>query len=168
MKRHQDGTHRRGPGCAGGGRAADPAAIAGTDRITRLGPLRVAYGAPVELEDLRTRMREAAQIGTDRLMAAIESWRGRVKPLLVVDGDSLAHRAYHVLPKTIKRAKASSPARSSASRTSPSGSGRRSSRGAWSSAGTCSRCRRTGTRRISPTKPAASSTRRSWSSAYAS
>ena len=49
-----------------------PAAISGTDRITRLGPLRVAYGPPVELEDLRDRdLREAAQIGTDRLMAAI-------------------------------------------------------------------------------------------------
>jgi 1-acyl-sn-glycerol-3-phosphate acyltransferase len=49
-----------------------PAAIAGTDRITRLGPLRVAYGPQVELEDLRGRdLREAAQIGTDRLMAAI-------------------------------------------------------------------------------------------------
>lgn len=50
-----------------------PAAIAGTDRITRLGPLRVAYGPPVELDDLRDSrdMREAAQIGTDRLMAAI-------------------------------------------------------------------------------------------------
>jgi 1-acyl-sn-glycerol-3-phosphate acyltransferase len=49
-----------------------PAAIAGTDRITRLGPLRVAYGPQIELEDLRGRdLREAAQIGTDRLMAAI-------------------------------------------------------------------------------------------------
>jgi hypothetical protein len=49
-----------------------PAAIAGTDRITRLGPLRVAYGPPVELDDLRGRdAREAAQIGTDRLMSAI-------------------------------------------------------------------------------------------------
>ena len=49
-----------------------PAAIAGTDRISRLGPLRVAYGAPVELDDLHNRdPREAAQIGTDRLMAAI-------------------------------------------------------------------------------------------------
>jgi 1-acyl-sn-glycerol-3-phosphate acyltransferase len=50
-----------------------PAAISGTDRITRLGPLRVAYGPPVELDDLRERddLREAAQIGTDRLMAAI-------------------------------------------------------------------------------------------------
>jgi len=27
-----------------------------------------------------------------------------VRPLLVIDGDSLAHRAYHALPKTIKRA----------------------------------------------------------------
>jgi 1-acyl-sn-glycerol-3-phosphate acyltransferase len=50
-----------------------PAAIAGTDQITRLGPLRVAYGPPVELDDLREHddLREAAQIGTDRLMTAI-------------------------------------------------------------------------------------------------
>ena len=49
-----------------------PAAIAGTDRLMRLGPLRVAYGAPVELDDLRDReLREGAQIGTERLMAAI-------------------------------------------------------------------------------------------------
>ena len=49
-----------------------PAAIGGTDRITRLGPLRVAYGPPVQLDDLRGRdMREAAQVGTERLMTAI-------------------------------------------------------------------------------------------------
>ena len=49
-----------------------PAAIAGTDRITRLGPLRVAYGPAIELDDLRGRdLREGAQIGTERLMAAI-------------------------------------------------------------------------------------------------
>jgi 1-acyl-sn-glycerol-3-phosphate acyltransferase len=49
-----------------------PAAIAGTDKITKLGPLRVAYGPPVQLDDLRGRdMREAAQMGTERLMAAI-------------------------------------------------------------------------------------------------
>ena len=50
-----------------------PAAIAGTDQITKLGPLRVAYGEPVELDDLRDGrdIREAAQMGTDRLMAAI-------------------------------------------------------------------------------------------------
>jgi 1-acyl-sn-glycerol-3-phosphate acyltransferase len=49
-----------------------PAAIRGTDRLSRLGPLRVAYGTPIELDDLRDRnAREAAQIGTERLMAAI-------------------------------------------------------------------------------------------------
>ena len=26
------------------------------------------------------------------------------KPLLIIDGDSFAHRAYHALPKTIRRA----------------------------------------------------------------
>jgi len=49
-----------------------PAAIAGTDRIRRLGPLSVVYGAPVELDDLRElELREGAKIGTDRLMSAI-------------------------------------------------------------------------------------------------
>jgi len=49
-----------------------PAAIAGTDRLSRLGPLRVAYGTAIELDDLRNRdAREAAEIGTERLMAAI-------------------------------------------------------------------------------------------------
>ena len=50
-----------------------PAAVAGTDRLLRLGPLRVAYGAPVELDDLRGRedVREASQEATDRLMERI-------------------------------------------------------------------------------------------------
>lgn len=49
-----------------------PAAIRGTDRLRRLGPLRVAYGEPVPLDDLRGRdEREAAQEATDRLMAEI-------------------------------------------------------------------------------------------------
>lgn len=49
-----------------------PAAIAGTDRIRRLGPLRVAYGPPVPLDDLQDGdRREAARIGTERLMSAI-------------------------------------------------------------------------------------------------
>jgi DNA polymerase-1 len=33
-----------------------------------------------------------------------------VKPLLAIDGDSLAHRAYHALPKTIRRAGGRHPA----------------------------------------------------------
>jgi 1-acyl-sn-glycerol-3-phosphate acyltransferase len=49
-----------------------PAGIAGTDNIRRLGPLRVAYGPPVPLDDLKDAdRREAAQIGTERLMSSI-------------------------------------------------------------------------------------------------
>ena len=54
-----------------------PAAIAGTDRLIRLGPLKVAYGPPVELDDLREHEpREAAHIGTERLMSAITALEG--------------------------------------------------------------------------------------------
>jgi 1-acyl-sn-glycerol-3-phosphate acyltransferase len=50
-----------------------PAAIKGTDRLAQLGPLRVAYGRPLDLDDLRGRSpREAAQAATERLMTAIE------------------------------------------------------------------------------------------------
>jgi len=49
-----------------------PAAVRGTERLLWLGPIRVVYGAPVELDDLRGRdAREAAQEATDRLMARI-------------------------------------------------------------------------------------------------
>jgi 1-acyl-sn-glycerol-3-phosphate acyltransferase len=47
-----------------------PAAIVGTDRLGRLAQLRVAYGAPIPLEDLDGR-EDAAQVATDRLMTAI-------------------------------------------------------------------------------------------------
>jgi 1-acyl-sn-glycerol-3-phosphate acyltransferase len=50
-----------------------PCAVAGTDRLSRLGPLRVAYGTPVEIEDLRAGadLRRSSQEATDRLMARI-------------------------------------------------------------------------------------------------
>lgn len=49
-----------------------PAAIKGTDRLTRLGPLRVAYGPPIPLDDLRGQETgAAAREATDRLMRAI-------------------------------------------------------------------------------------------------
>lgn len=49
-----------------------PAAIAGSDRALRLGPLRVAYGKPVPLDDVRgLGSARAAEIGTERLMAGI-------------------------------------------------------------------------------------------------
>jgi 1-acyl-sn-glycerol-3-phosphate acyltransferase len=50
-----------------------PAAIAGTDRLRRLGPLRVAYGAPVDLSDLDgLDAKKAATVATERLMEKIE------------------------------------------------------------------------------------------------
>jgi len=49
-----------------------PAALSGTDRLSRLGPVRVAYGPPVAVADLAgLDRRAAATIATDRLMAAI-------------------------------------------------------------------------------------------------
>jgi 1-acyl-sn-glycerol-3-phosphate acyltransferase len=49
-----------------------PAAISGTDRLLRLAPLRVVYGPPVELEDLRELdVRKGARVATNRLMTAI-------------------------------------------------------------------------------------------------
>jgi 1-acyl-sn-glycerol-3-phosphate acyltransferase len=49
-----------------------PAAIAGTDRISRLGPLRVRYGPPVDLGDLSgIPIEEASATATDRLRDAV-------------------------------------------------------------------------------------------------
>ncbi len=50
-----------------------PAAVAGTDRLLTLGPLHIAYGAPVEIDDLRGGgdLRDAAEEATERLMARI-------------------------------------------------------------------------------------------------
>jgi 1-acyl-sn-glycerol-3-phosphate acyltransferase len=47
-----------------------PAGIAGTDRLARFARLGVEYGAPIPLDDLEGR-EDAAQVATDRLMAAI-------------------------------------------------------------------------------------------------
>jgi 1-acyl-sn-glycerol-3-phosphate acyltransferase len=49
-----------------------PAAVKGTDKLTRLGALRVAYGEPVPIDDLRDReVGEAAHEATSRLMERI-------------------------------------------------------------------------------------------------
>jgi len=49
-----------------------PAAISGTDRLLRLASLSVAYGAPVDIDDLRGRpVGQVAQEATDRLMSEI-------------------------------------------------------------------------------------------------
>jgi 1-acyl-sn-glycerol-3-phosphate acyltransferase len=49
-----------------------PAAVKGTDKLMRLGRVRVVYGAPVDIEDLRGKdVAEAAVEATERLMARI-------------------------------------------------------------------------------------------------
>jgi 1-acyl-sn-glycerol-3-phosphate acyltransferase len=49
-----------------------PAALAGTDRLARLAPLKVRYGAPIAVEDLAgLPRREAARVATERLMERI-------------------------------------------------------------------------------------------------
>jgi 1-acyl-sn-glycerol-3-phosphate acyltransferase len=49
-----------------------PAAVKGTDRLSRLSKLRVAYDKPVPLDDLGSMsLRDAAQVATDRLMERI-------------------------------------------------------------------------------------------------
>ena len=72
-KRHQPKAHTGAARIAlASGRPLVPAAIDGTERLTRLGPLRVAYGRPVDLDDLDgSDSREAAQEATERLMAEI-------------------------------------------------------------------------------------------------
>lgn len=50
-----------------------PCAVTGTDRLSRLGPLRVAFDSPLDIDDLRGSddLRDASQEATDRLMTRI-------------------------------------------------------------------------------------------------
>jgi 1-acyl-sn-glycerol-3-phosphate acyltransferase len=49
-----------------------PAAVKGTDKLTRFGKLSVAYGPPVDIDDLRDgEISDSARIATERLMAKI-------------------------------------------------------------------------------------------------
>jgi 1-acyl-sn-glycerol-3-phosphate acyltransferase len=67
VKKHQPRSHRGAARIAIEARAPlVPAAISGTDRLSRLGPLRVRYGKPLDIEGLDAR--EA----TERLMAEID------------------------------------------------------------------------------------------------
>ena len=97
--------HRRRAHRARGRRAArsrrgarEPTGCAGSRK------LRVAYGAPVDIDDLRgLEIAEAAQEATDAADGAHHRARGvALSVLLAVDGDSLAHRAYHGGPKNIR------------------------------------------------------------------
>jgi 1-acyl-sn-glycerol-3-phosphate acyltransferase len=74
VKRHQPKAHSGAARIAlEAGVPLVPAAVAGTDRLSRLGPLRVRYGRPLDLEDLRDKeLSIAAREATERLMAEIE------------------------------------------------------------------------------------------------
>jgi 1-acyl-sn-glycerol-3-phosphate acyltransferase len=79
-KGRKEGSRRSKPG-SGAARVAliagvplVPAAIGGTENLMKLGPLRVAYGPPVELDDLAGQdIRSASKVATERLMEAIHS-----------------------------------------------------------------------------------------------
>jgi len=64
-----------------------PAGISGTERIGRLGPLRVAYGPPIETTDLDAlEVAEAAQVATDRLREAITGLEAAASGTAAEDG----------------------------------------------------------------------------------
>jgi 1-acyl-sn-glycerol-3-phosphate acyltransferase len=76
-KRHVARAHTGAARIAlGSGAPLVPAAIAGTDRLLRLGRLRVVFGEPLDLSDLSALdQKSAAEEATERLMARIEELR---------------------------------------------------------------------------------------------
>jgi 1-acyl-sn-glycerol-3-phosphate acyltransferase len=77
VKRHQPKSHTGAARIAlEAGVPLVPAAISGTDRLSRLGPLHVRYGKPIPLDDLAgLEQSEAAREATNRLMAEINRLR---------------------------------------------------------------------------------------------
>ena len=56
-----------------------PAGLAGTERLARLGPLRVAYGPPIAVADLaELPTDEAARVATDRLAERVRELERKV------------------------------------------------------------------------------------------
>jgi 1-acyl-sn-glycerol-3-phosphate acyltransferase len=74
VKRHQARPHTGAARIAlAAGAPLVPAAIGGTDRLVRLGPLRVAYGPPLDLSDLDGQdIKTTANVATKRLMTKID------------------------------------------------------------------------------------------------
>jgi 1-acyl-sn-glycerol-3-phosphate acyltransferase len=74
VKRHQPRAHSGAARIAlEAGVPLVPAAVAGTDGLLRLAKLRVAYGTPIDIDDLRGRedVQAAAHEATARLMEKI-------------------------------------------------------------------------------------------------
>jgi 1-acyl-sn-glycerol-3-phosphate acyltransferase len=74
-KKHESRPHTGAARIAiGAGVPLVPAALKGTDGLARLRRLQVSYGQPIDLSDLQGQpARDAAQVATDRLMAAIKA-----------------------------------------------------------------------------------------------
>ena len=79
-----------------------PAAIGGTDRLSRLGPLSVAYGEPIDVSDLEgMETKRAASIATERLMKAIEELKRTGMTIVLAEqslrfAERVADRVYRV------------------------------------------------------------------------
>src|ERR1700728_4305661 len=79
----------------------------GSDR--RSAPLRQAIGQTIAAgttaapKTARSTHRTADRTGQKRRPAKIAQPALSGRPLLVIDGDSFAHRSYHALPETIRR-----------------------------------------------------------------
>jgi hypothetical protein len=100
-------------------KAAKRLVDAGVDRHVR-GIENASDHAPVwiTLRDAKVARRNSVRRAEKKVRPATRKWsKGPEpvqRPLLVIDGDSFAHRSYHALPKTIMRRGTSRPARSSA------------------------------------------------------
>jgi exodeoxyribonuclease III len=152
--------------------AADRLKAAGVDRAVR-GQPDASDHAPVwvELSDQNVRRRRPRAGGKSS-----PSSRGRgqtasgptrpshSRPLLVIDGDSFAHRAYHALPKTIRRGTARVRERSLALPTFCFGFTRPSSRGPSSWGGIRWKSPRNAMRNSLHTKVDVNSTMSCWTS----
>jgi exodeoxyribonuclease-3 len=139
--------------------AADRLQAAGVDRAVRGRP-DASDHAPVwvELSDQKARRPRA---GGSRGRGQIAS---HSRPLLVIDGDSFAHRAYHALPKTIRRKDGGALERLSALPTFCFGFTRRSSREPSSWGGIRWKSPRNATRNSPHTKADVNSTMSCWTS----
>ena len=102
-----------------------PAGIDGTQRLGRFGPLRVAYGPPIEVGDLATlETGDAAQVATDRLREAITALERSVgsTPPGTHERSAPRDRRRLVRAPRVPRAAALDPPRERAPRQPPDGS----------------------------------------------
>src|SRR5207244_9398334 len=104
---HAKGAHRRRPDCPGGGRSPSARGDRGhrPAQETRTAARALRHAPPAGRPARQGRLAGGPR-GDRPADSRDRAARGGPvsKPLLVIDGDSLAHRAYHALPKTFRRA----------------------------------------------------------------